>query len=54
MQNKEALKDLLNAYRDYYFQESTIPKLVFYESVLGRGGPTYRVIKSARFKYAFP
>ena len=54
MQNKEALKDLLNAYRDYYFQESTIPKLVFYESVLGRAGPTYKVIKSAGFKYASP
>lgn len=54
MQNKEALKDLLQAYMDYYFQESTIPQLVFYESVLSRDGPAYKVIKSVRFKYASP
>jgi len=54
MQNKEALKDLLHAYGDYYFQESTIRKLVYYESVLGREGPKYKVIKSVGFKYASP
>ena len=54
MQNKEALKDLLHAYRDYFFQESTIAKIVYYESILGREGPTYKVIKSVRFKYAGP
>ena len=54
MKNKEALEDLLHAYRDYYFQESTIRKLVYYESVLGSEGPTYKVIKSVGFKYASP
>jgi 2'-5' RNA ligase len=54
MQNKEALKDLLLAYKDYYFQESTIRKLVYYESVLSRMGPAYKVIKSFGFKYAAP
>lgn len=54
MQNREALKGLLNDYRDYFFQESLIRKLVFYESLLGREGPTYRVIDNYRFKYASP
>ncbi|KPL13479.1 MAG: hypothetical protein AMS23_07855 [Bacteroides sp. SM1_62] len=54
MQNKEAMKDLLHAYRDYHFQESTIRQLVYYESVLRREGPIYKVIKSVRFKYASP
>ena len=54
IQNKESLKDLLHAYRDYYFQESTIEKIVYYESILGREGPTYKVIKSVGFKYAAP
>jgi 2'-5' RNA ligase len=54
MHNKEAMKDLLHAYKDYYFQESTIRKLVYYESVLGREGPKYKVIKSVGFKYASP
>jgi 2'-5' RNA ligase len=54
MQNKEVLKDLLHAYKDYYFQESTIRQLVYYESVLGPEGPTYKVIKNVRFKYASP
>jgi 2'-5' RNA ligase len=54
MQNKEALKDLLDAYRDYFFQESTIRQLVYYESVLGRDGPTYKVIRKVRFRYAGP
>jgi 2'-5' RNA ligase len=54
IQDKEALKDLLLAYRDYFFQESTILKLVYYESVLGREGPSYKVIKSVGFKYASP
>ena len=54
MQDKEALKDLLHAYRDYFFQESTIAKIVYYESILGRGGPTYKVIRSVGFKYVGP
>lgn len=54
LQNKEALKDLLHAYRDYYFQESTIARIVYYESILGREGPTYKVIKSVGFKCAAP
>jgi 2'-5' RNA ligase len=52
IQSKEALKDLLHAYGDYYFQESIIRKLIYYESVLGREGPKYKVIKSIAFKYA--
>ena len=52
IQNKEVLKDLLHAYNDYFFQESTIRKLVYYESVLGPSGPKYKVIKSVGFKYA--
>jgi len=54
LQNTEGLKDLLNAYRDYYFQESEIAKIIYYESILSREGPTYKVIKSVRFKYAAP
>jgi len=52
IQNKEVLKDLLQAYREYYFQESTIRKLVYFESILGPEGPKYKVIKNVRFKYA--
>jgi 2'-5' RNA ligase len=54
MQNKDALRDLLHDYKDYFFQESTIRKLVYYESVLSREGPSYKVIRSVRFKYAVP
>ena len=54
MQNKDALRELLHAYKDYFFQESTIRNLVFYESVLSREGPSYKVIKSVPFKYAVP
>ena len=54
LQNKDALRDLLHAYKDYFFQESTIRNLVFYESVLSREGPSYKVIKSVPFKYAVP
>jgi 2'-5' RNA ligase len=54
MQDKEVLKELLHTYREYYFQESTIRQLQYYESTLSREGPTYRVINSARFKYADP
>ena len=54
LQDKEALKELTQAYREYFFQESTIRQLIYYESILGREGPTYRVIISARFKYAAP
>jgi 2'-5' RNA ligase len=54
LQNTEALANLLHAYRDYYFQESTIPKLIYYESILGSDGPKYKVINSFRFKYASP
>lgn len=54
MHNKAALKDLLHSYKDYFFQESTIRNLIYYESVLGREGPTYKVIESIGFKYASP
>jgi 2'-5' RNA ligase len=54
MQNKESLEELLQAYRDYCFQENTIRQLVYYESVLSREGPEYKVITSVRFKYASP
>ncbi len=54
IQNKEAMQDFLQAYKDYHFQESIIKQLVYYESILGREGPTYKVIKSVRFKYASP
>jgi 2'-5' RNA ligase len=54
MQNREALQALLNDYRDYFYQESIIRKLVFYQSVLGREGPTYKVIENYKFKYASP
>jgi len=52
IQNKDALKVLLHAYRDYFFLESTIKEVVYYESILGREGPTYKVIESISFKYA--
>ena len=54
LQHREALKELLQAYRDYFFQESIIRQLVYYESVLSREGPSYKVIRSVRFKYASP
>ena len=54
MQNKEALRELLHDYRDYYFQESTIRKLAYYESVLSHKGPSYKVIRSVPFKYDVP
>jgi len=54
MQDKEALEDLWHADRDYYFQESTIRQLTYYESVLSAEGPTYKVIKNFKFKYASP
>ncbi len=54
LQQKEALKDLLLAYKDYYFQESTIMDLTYFESSLSSQGPTYKVIKNIGFRYASP
>jgi 2'-5' RNA ligase len=54
IRDKASLRELLHAYREYHFQDSIIRQLVYYESILGRDGPVYKVINSAGFKYDAP
>jgi 2'-5' RNA ligase len=54
LEQKETLRDLLQVYKDYYFQESTVRDLTYFESILSHRGPTYKVIKKVGFKYAAP
>ncbi|MFO7827344.1 MAG: RNA 2',3'-cyclic phosphodiesterase [Bacteroidales bacterium] len=45
IKDKEKLKNLLERYNDFEFQEFKIDKLIFYESRLTSDGPIYKAIK---------
>ncbi len=41
LKNRNKLKELLNVYNEYKFQEVKVDKLIIYESVLQKTGPVY-------------
>lgn len=43
--DKRKLKNVLDCYKEFYFQDFEINKVIFYESKLTPGGPVYKVIK---------
>ena len=43
--NKEKLQQLVEIYKNTFFGEMMVEKIVLYESELGKEGPKYRVVK---------
>ena len=46
IQNKDAFYALVNRFSDVKIQQVTVSEVVFYQSILGSGGPTYKPIKT--------
>ena len=44
IKNKELLKDVVKKYEDFVFCSLEVNRIIFYESILGKGQPQYRII----------
>jgi 2'-5' RNA ligase len=45
LKDKEILRDLIEEFREYVFQEIKVREIIFYESILKSKGPEYIVLK---------
>ena len=48
IKDKETLKRLLSQYKNTYIQKFVIDKVIFYESILTRKGPVYKMLRECR------
>ncbi len=50
LKDRELLGDLIREYRDFEYQSSLLKEVIYYESILGAGGPEYIPLKEVFFK----